>query len=111
RERREGVSLRLRASLAAGVEHERTDAASHRDLRAHAVRPEAVDLFLLESLGGEEAEGCALAEGARHRADLHVALRIDARGLQHLLQPVHRPRRGSYALVLDGGQIALPRAE
>ena len=110
--RRGIVEARLRAVAAPHVEHDRADAAPHRDFRAHAVGPEAVDLAFLQRLGRGEAEIDAGADRARHRRDLHlVADKIDAGLGQQSAQAFIDPRRGADAASFDDGEIAAAGAK
>ena len=72
--------------------------AAHRDLGAHAVCPEAVELAFLKRVRGHQAE----TEAPGHAypgtgADFTLALRLDAGLAQHALQPVDRAGRGAEA--------------
>ena len=102
-----------RTIAAARVDHHRARAAGHRDFRAHAIGPEAVDEARLQGLGRGDAEILVLAEeGAGHRPDLHlVALDVDARFDQQLLEAEIDQRRGADVEPLDGVDVALPGAE
>src|SRR6185503_1428688 len=59
-----------------------------RTVRSVATKAEAVELAVLERLGCHQAERGGLLDHARHRADLNIFRRIDARALQELLQAV-----------------------
>ena len=80
---------------------------SHRDLGAHAVRPEAVDLAFLERLGGEQAERCGLADGEPGTGPICTSVGC-VPAFQQLLQPIDRARRRSDAQAFDAAQITFP---
>ena len=54
------------------VEHHRTHAPADRELGGHSVGPEAVDLPLLEGLGGRHTEIHPPARRPRHGGDAHI---------------------------------------
>jgi len=96
-----------KAIAAAHVEHDGADAAPHRYFRAHAVRPEAVELAVLQRLRRHDAEIRHVAENAGHRRDVDlVAIEIDAGGHQQPAQAGIDPWRGADGAAFDDAEIA-----
>src|SRR5262249_34840182 len=97
----------FRPIAAANIEHDRADAAPDRNLRAHSVSPEAVDLALLQRSGGGDAEIDAGRHHARHRRDLDaVADEIDPGADEEAAQSHFDPRGGADAAAFDARDIA-----
>ena len=97
----------VRAVAAPHVENEGSDAAAHRDLGAHAVGPEAVNLALLERLRGGHAEVHAGALRPRHGSDRTSSrCTIDAGSLEQTAQPHVDPGCRADAAPLDDAGIA-----
>ena len=96
------VKARLGPVTAAHVEDNRADAAPHRHLGPHAVRPEPVDLAVLQGPCGGHAEVHARALRTGHRRNRNLVPRkIDARGNEETAQAHLDPRRGADAAALS----------
>ena len=100
-----------RAIPPADIDHNGPDAARDGDLRPHAVRPEPVDESVFERPGRGCPEAHPGSDGARHGRDVDlVALDVDSDFLQHPLEAVVDPGRGTDLLAFDGSEITAPVA-
>src|ERR1700704_6499969 len=95
------------------INDHRAGAAAHRDFRAHAVRPEAVDHAGLQGVRGRHTKILVLTqECARYRTDLDlVALDVDAGLDEQALEAEVDQWRGADVQTLDGADVALLRLE
>ena len=101
-----------RAVATADIEHHRTDAATHRDLGAHTVGPEAVDLALFQRFRRGHTKVDTGPCRPRHGCNTHVvAYQIDAGCLQKNPQPHIHPRGRPDAASLDAAGIAALRLQ